>query len=272
MASTDPQPPSFLQSLLARYSHDVPPAQRPFVTLTFAQSIDAKIAGKAGKQLILSGKDSMVMTHWMRTMHDAILVGIGTASNDNPQLNTRHLPPRPSDPAKNGHDNPYHLPRPIILDTNLRLSPKCKLAENYNQGLGRRPWVFCSEPGNLEEKQEWLTRKTRLEEAGVKTIIVPPSNNIYRDNLELAAILKYLHEHQIRSLMVEGGARVIKSFFADESVVDTIIVTIAPTFVGDDGVGYNVGQGQGTTFRPVATELFGRDSVVALLRQTNTHE
>ena len=41
-----------------------PDPSRPFVTLTFAQSLDAKIAGKAGKQLILSGKESMVMTHW----------------------------------------------------------------------------------------------------------------------------------------------------------------------------------------------------------------
>lgn len=36
----------------------------PYVTLTFAQSMDAKIAGHGGKQLALSGKESMVMTHW----------------------------------------------------------------------------------------------------------------------------------------------------------------------------------------------------------------
>jgi 2,5-diamino-6-(ribosylamino)-4(3H)-pyrimidinone 5'-phosphate reductase len=81
--------------------------QRPLVTLTFAQSLDGKIAGKEGKQLILSGRESMLMTHWydidlkptyisipyysqgrMRTKHDAILVGIGTALNDDPQLNS----------------------------------------------------------------------------------------------------------------------------------------------------------------------------------------
>lgn len=33
------------------------------VTLTYAQSLDAKIAGEGGKQLILSGKESMAMTH-----------------------------------------------------------------------------------------------------------------------------------------------------------------------------------------------------------------
>lgn len=37
---------------------------RPYVTLTFAQSLDAKIAGNEGQQLILSGKESMIMTHW----------------------------------------------------------------------------------------------------------------------------------------------------------------------------------------------------------------
>jgi 2,5-diamino-6-(ribosylamino)-4(3H)-pyrimidinone 5'-phosphate reductase len=37
---------------------------RPYVTLTFAQSLDGKIAGKGGKQLILSGQESMIMTHW----------------------------------------------------------------------------------------------------------------------------------------------------------------------------------------------------------------
>lgn len=57
------------------------------VTLTYAQSLDGRIAGKDGTQLRLSGDESMLMTHWMRTRHDAILVGIGTALNDNPQLN-----------------------------------------------------------------------------------------------------------------------------------------------------------------------------------------
>jgi 2,5-diamino-6-(ribosylamino)-4(3H)-pyrimidinone 5'-phosphate reductase len=80
-------PPAFLLSALARLD-DNSPADRPHVTLTFAQSLDAKIAGEHSKQLILSGKDSMVMTHWMRTMHDGIMVGVGTAVNDDPQLNS----------------------------------------------------------------------------------------------------------------------------------------------------------------------------------------
>lgn len=42
----------------------------PSVTLTFAQSLDGKIAGSKGRQLILSGADSMLMTHWYHTLMD----------------------------------------------------------------------------------------------------------------------------------------------------------------------------------------------------------
>ena len=59
------EPPGFLKIVLPHLSNpDHPPSNRPFVTLTFAQSLDAKIAGVNGQQLILSGKESMVMTHW----------------------------------------------------------------------------------------------------------------------------------------------------------------------------------------------------------------
>ena len=69
-------PPAILASVLGTLPQDVQPGTmplsdlvsadttRPYVTLTFAQSIDAKIAGAGGKQLILSGEESMKMTHW----------------------------------------------------------------------------------------------------------------------------------------------------------------------------------------------------------------
>ena len=69
-------PPAFLADVLGTLPQDVQPGTmplpdlvpadttRPYVTLTFAQSIDAKIAGAGGKQLILSGEESMKMTHW----------------------------------------------------------------------------------------------------------------------------------------------------------------------------------------------------------------
>ncbi|CAA7264850.1 unnamed protein product [Cyclocybe aegerita] len=254
------QPPAFLLDLL-KHHEEPPPAERPHVTLTFAQSIDAKIAGAGGRQLILSGKESMVMTHWMRTMHDGILVGIGTALNDDPQLNVRHLAP----PSGSG---PHHLPRPIIIDTHLGLLPTCKLLANFQNGTGRRPWIVCSSisPEVEEDKQQ---RKGMLEEAGAKIIELPLSPRSSPPGyLPVPLILKALRDLGVCSLMVEGGARIIASFLS-EPVVDALIVTIAPVLVGDAGVGYqsptflsNNGELK-ARFKDVHTESFGKDTVVA---------
>ncbi|KAI0785320.1 dihydrofolate reductase-like domain-containing protein [Irpex lacteus] len=242
---------------------------RPHVTLTFAQSIDAKIAGKGGKQLILSGRESMVMTHWMRTMHDAIVVGIGTALNDDPQLNTRHLPPVF---ITEGYPHQWNLPRPIILDTQLQLPPTCKLLKNYKAGSGRRPWLFASKPKNPSDVEGWNSRKEALKNAGAKIYTVAATDGY----ISLPDFLKILKTLGLRSLMVEGGAKIIQSFLKETQpgldgkavpIVDSIIITVAPTIVGVDGLGYDCDlTAQVSTLgqlEHVQTELFGRDTVMA---------
>ncbi|KAG1871125.1 dihydrofolate reductase-like domain-containing protein [Suillus tomentosus] len=226
--------------------------QRPLVTLTFAQSLDAKIAGKGGKQLILSGRESMLMTHWMRTKHDAILVGIGTALNDDPQLNSRHIPE---------DERPSHLPRPVILDTNLRLKLDCKLLKNYRERKGRRPLVICD--ANLTSGDG---RKSILEDAGARVIGVPSVDGF----IVIPDLLKVLYNFGIKSLMVEGGATVIGSFLAEcagtkpNTIIDTLIITIAPMLIGDDGVGYGekLLATQIPSLKHIQTEVMGRDVVI----------
>ncbi|KAG8686084.1 2,5-diamino-6-(ribosylamino)-4(3H)-pyrimidinone 5'-phosphate reductase [Ceratobasidium sp. 394] len=66
--STSSQPPEFLKSVIA--ARDAAPRsseqqKRARVTLTYAQSLDAKIAGAGGRQLTISGNESMTMTHWL---------------------------------------------------------------------------------------------------------------------------------------------------------------------------------------------------------------
>ncbi|KAI0673677.1 bacterial bifunctional deaminase-reductase [Trametes maxima] len=270
--------PSREDALPTAQAHD--PA-RPYVTLTFAQSLDAKIAGAGGKQLALSGKESLVMTHWMRTLHDAILVGIGTALNDDPQLNTRHLPPLPS-----AYPYGYRLPRPIIIDTHLRLLPHCKLLKNYQAGNGRRPWVICaSQRGtpSLASSEAFAARATVLQSAGARIVEVDIDANT--GSIAILAVLAALRQRGIRSLMVEGGARVIRSFLsathasakAGSEVVDALVITVAPTLVGSAGVGYGAELHADTsaewliqgctklpTFQHVRTEVFGPDTVMAL--------
>lgn len=250
----------FLRSVFSSGLHDNTETDRPVVTLTFAQSLDAKIAGKGGRQLLLSCPESMLMTHWLRSMHDAILVGIGTALNDNPQLNTR-LIPEVSRPSK--------LPRPIILDAHLRLPIDCKMLSNFRQGKGLQPWVFCSS----SDFPEMSNRKSALLEAGAVIFNVSCENGF----LSIPQVLEGLFNQGIRSLMVEGGATVINSFLecaqqwhglTVPSLVDIIIITTAPVFVGDGGVEYKVGcaerVGEVPTLQHIRTALMGKDTVTAV--------
>lgn len=78
-------------AMAERVSTAVAHSTTPFVTLTYAQSIDGSIAAVRGSPTLLSGARSMQMTHMLRTMHDAILVGVGTILADNPSLNARFV-------------------------------------------------------------------------------------------------------------------------------------------------------------------------------------
>ncbi|KAF8204042.1 dihydrofolate reductase-like domain-containing protein [Pholiota molesta] len=263
--SSQPVPPTFLVASLRHCTHGAspPPEPRPHVTLTFAQSLDAKIAGAGGRQLILSGAESMRMTHWMRTMHDAILVGVRTAINDDPQLNVRHLPPpAPSSPA-------HPLPRPVIADTRLRLPPTCKLLRNFQAGTGRRPWVLCAP----SQDNAFLERRHALEMAGARVIEVLPNHpaSDTDTSLSLPSVLQTLRTLGVTSLMVEGGARIIASFLAEPGAVDVLLITVAPVLVGSTGVGYDyptMVDDDGVIvprFKAVHTEIVGKDTVVAMV-------
>ena len=60
--------------------------KRPFVIVSYAQSIDGSIASREKQQIVLSGHQSMVLTHRIRAVCDAVLVGIETVLADNPRL------------------------------------------------------------------------------------------------------------------------------------------------------------------------------------------
>ncbi|KLO20088.1 bacterial bifunctional deaminase-reductase [Schizopora paradoxa] len=216
------------------------------VTLTFAQSLDSKIAGANGKQLTLSCKESMHMTHMMRARHDTILVGIGTALNDNPQLNIRLLTPKDGETA----------PVPVILDTDLRFSLDSKLAINFRSGKGERPILVTKKKVKGSEEPEWDARKRALEEAGLLVIEVP----LEHGRLSIKRLLLELQDMGVKSLMVEGGASVISSFIGS-GLVDRLVVTVCPTLVGDEGVAYNVGTVPSLEY--MRSQSVGRDTVMA---------
>jgi GTP cyclohydrolase II len=205
---------------------------RPLVTLSYAQSIDGSIALRRGQPLALSGAESLMLTHQLRAVHDAVLVGIGTILADDPQLNAR---------LATGKD-----PQVIILDSRLRIPPKAKV-------IASRPRVFSTALADAKVQKA-------LEAAGVQ-IERQDSNSTERVDLKLA--LARLHELGLNTLMVEGGGEIISSFLAS-GFVDKAVITVTPKYIG----GYKAAdlpagfQGKLPRFQQVQFERYGQDLVV----------
>lgn len=177
---------------------------RPFVTLSFAQSLDGCLSAQSGSPFAISGKEALQLTHAIRSNHDAILVGIGTVIADNPQLNVRLV------------DGP--TPQRVILDSNLRMYTTSKMLHDNDQ----KPWIFCS-------AQASRLSVTQLRTKGARVWSVPHDDQ----GLSLKAILATLHREGIRHVMIEGGAKVISRFMEIECV-DFAIVTISPMILGNE--------------------------------------
>lgn len=178
-------------------------SNRPYVTLTYAQSLDGSLAGGNGHRLILSGEESLRMTHRMRAESQAILVGIGTVLTDDPQLTVRL--------AEGDH------PQPVVLDSYARIPLDSYLVARHPL----KAWVFTSSDAPAD-------RREALEARGVRVFTVPSDA---RGRLDLVRTCEVLSENGIRSLMVEGGLEVISGFLGSD-LIDRVVVTISPRFEG----------------------------------------
>ena len=176
---------------------------RPFITISYAQSVDGSIATRSRRPIGLSGPESASLTHQIRACSDAILIGIGTLLADDPRLNVRLV---------EGSN-----PQPIILDTNLRTPLNARLVKRSDT----RPWIVNA----IDKRSE---QALALQNTGSSPICCATSRD---GKIDLHALMKILTDKRINSIMVEGGARVITSF-VNSRLVDQFIVTVSPRFVG----------------------------------------
>lgn len=177
--------------------------KRPFVTLSYAQSVDGSISLKPTKAVQLSNKQTQTLTHRLRAKHDAILIGIGTLISDDPLLTVRLV---------KGSN-----PQPIVVDSHLRFPFKARLL-NENQ---KKPWIATT-------NSVYFQKERQIQEIGGRIFHMPAQENGWVD---LIALLHALHSNGIRNIMVEGGARIISSFLRDE-LADQIVITISPVVLG----------------------------------------
>lgn len=210
-------------------SSNLPSPSKPFVTLTFATSLDSQLSLAPGVQTVLSGPDSKAMTHYLRSKHDAILVGVGTAIADDPSLNCRI-----EGVGGYGGEGLNGQPRPIVIDPACRweFTTESKVIKLAREGKGRAPWVVTA--GCM--KQE---KKDILEGVGGRVLNVTSMQTLVPNtSLEWADILQMLAGEGIQSIMIEGGGRVINDLLSFEkfTLVDSVIVTMAPVWLGKGGI------------------------------------
>lgn len=175
------------------------------ITLSYAQTLDGRMATRDGSSQWISGPESLLFAHQLRAEHDAIMVGIGTVLRDNPRLTVRLVPGR----------NPLR----VIVDSRLRTPPTAAVLRD---GAASSTMLAClsSAPG---ERREAI--------AGMgATILELPADA--RGGVSLPALVAALRERGVTALMVEGGSRLITALLR-ERLATRLAVTVAPKLLGE---------------------------------------
>jgi len=180
------------------------PADRPLVTLAYAQSLDGSIAQESG---LPGGSEARLLTHRLRRWHQGLLVGIGTVLSDDPQLTLRLLPGQ--------------SPRPIVVDSRLRFPVAARMLNN-----DLKPWIATS----IGDK----SRGQLLKQRGASLLEVESGPE---GRVDLGLLLARLRRQGVERLMVEGGATILSAFLR-QHLADVAVITIAPRLLGGlSGVG-----------------------------------
>ncbi|SCU84207.1 LAMI_0C06656g1_1 [Lachancea mirantina] len=207
----------FLNPYLPRLETDSTRKQ-PFITLTYAQSLDSRISKGKGLRTTISHPETKTMTHYLRYHHDAILIGCGTALADDPGLNCKYAPDGQVLSAANS-------PRPVILDPHVKWKFKgSKMEQIFMSSGGKPPIVIVNrlpEPKDQEKHVTYLPMD------------VSPTSGKYGWKMIFE---KLYMQFNLKSIMVEGGAVVINDLLATNTLVDSLIITIGAKYLGSQGV------------------------------------
>jgi diaminohydroxyphosphoribosylaminopyrimidine deaminase / 5-amino-6-(5-phosphoribosylamino)uracil reductase len=161
------------------------------------QSIDARIATASGHSHYINGAEGLAHLHRLRALVDAVVIGVGTALADDPQLTVRRV----------AGPNPAR----VVIDPNGRLAPAARLLAE--DGV-RRLVITCME--------------TALNfPSGIEVVRVAATEQ----QLAPAAVLAALAQRGFRRVLIEGGSNTVSRFLA-AGCLDRLHVMIAPMIIG----------------------------------------
>ncbi len=181
-------------------------AQRPWVTLKLALSLDGAMADAQGRAKWITGKASRDHVHILRAGSDAVAVGIGTVLADDPLLTVRTM----FGPTPLAARPPAMPPARVVFDRRTRLPLNSALVHTR----GAAPVVVVAEAPDERRTQA-------LEWNGVDVLKV--------DSLDDA--LAQLRTRGIRSMLVEGGATLAAALL-ERALVDRLVIFQAPVVLG----------------------------------------
>ena len=177
--------------------------RRPWVTLKLALSLDGALADATGHSRWITGDESRRVVHQMRAGSDAIGIGIGTALADDPSLTVRDAPA------------PRVPPMRVLFDRAARLPATSKLA------LTARDI-----PTLIVADSPPAARVVTLEALGVRIV----------EATSLRVALDALGDAGVRSLLVEGGARLAGAFIGT-GMVDRLVIFQGSAIFGAGALG-----------------------------------
>jgi diaminohydroxyphosphoribosylaminopyrimidine deaminase/5-amino-6-(5-phosphoribosylamino)uracil reductase len=175
---------------------------RPYVTAKWAMTLDGKTATASGDSQWISNPRSRSLVHELRGRMDAIVIGIGTALADDPQLTAR--PPGPRTAAR------------VVLDSAARLPVDGRLARTASE---IPVWIAVTEKAPEP-------KRTALAALGCELLAFPGTGSI-----PVLALLDELGRRGVTNLLVEGGGQVLGAF-VNAGQVDAIDLFLAPILIG----------------------------------------
>lgn len=219
---------------------------RPFVTLKSAATLDGKIATRAGDSKWVTGDAARRYAHRLRAQSGAVLVGIGTALADNPQLTARLNPMPPRQPLR------------IILDSHLRTPPDSSAVRIARESpIGMPLMIVCTEAASAQ-------REHALTSDGVEIVRLPSCGE---GRVNLDALMSALGARGVISVLVDGGGAV-NAAFVTAGLAQKALFFVAPKIAGGrdaptavEGVGVEL-MSQAIPMKHIAVRRLGMDILI----------
>jgi diaminohydroxyphosphoribosylaminopyrimidine deaminase/5-amino-6-(5-phosphoribosylamino)uracil reductase len=183
---------------------------RPLVTLKLAATLDGRIATSSGESQWITGEAARNRAHLLRATHDAVMVGVGTVTADDPQLTCRL-------PGLAGRS-----PVRIVIDGGLRTPLTMKLVADAKKVP---TWIVHRHGADAARRQT-------LRDCGVELIEVPVSETV---EMDLTIAFAELGKRGLTRVLVEGGSHLAGELL-EEGLVDRLAWFHAPSLIGSDGL------------------------------------